>query len=152
MRRRSAPVAVAAVAAVVLWIGMPDNTKMAAIECLRPTTVEMLPLPEACVETNESPPPDLIRSVEAQRAFYELTLQKLVTCRTTNPVVAVSMLSEELRQKWLPLYVGCCSYQAGRHVVVVAGGFGDKGPVMVQAALIQSRWAYFRANWRKRRP
>ncbi len=149
--------ALTVLAATVLWISTPYSAKQAVGECFRPTTLKMMPLPDGCVQTDETPPANLMRIVEYQRAFYHLTLQRVVVCRTSRrfpqsePGFAHAAFSDEIRKRWLPLYVGCCSYQFRRHVTVLVEDADENGSVIVEAALVQSRWLYLRLNWRKDR-
>jgi hypothetical protein len=141
----------------VLWISEPYGAMQALGECLRPTTLTMIPLPEGCEQTSEVPPANLMRIVEYQRAFYHLTLQRLVVCRSprrypqNEPTFSELAFSEKVRKQWRPLYVGCCSYQFRRHVTVVVAENNERGSVLVVAALIQSRWRFLRLNWHKYR-
>lgn len=126
-------------------------------EYFRPTVVKMMPLPKGCTPTDETPPANLMRIVEYQRNFYHLEMQKVIVCRTNNvlpqggPEFLKEVFGDEIRKRWLPLYVGCCSYQFRRHVVVVIASADLNGSVVVEAALIQSRWEYLRSNWAKDR-
>src|SRR5260370_30621811 len=45
----------------VLWIIEPYGASQALAECLRHTTVKMMPLPEGCIQANETPPANLMR-------------------------------------------------------------------------------------------
>ena len=141
--------------AAILWVSEPYGAAQALAECLRPATTKMMPLPEGCIQTSETPPENLMRIVERQRASYGLTLQRVVVCRTarrlssSGPDLAEAAFSEETRKRWLPLYVGCCSYQFRRHVAVVVADVSENGSLLVEAALVQSRWLYFRLNWRR---
>ncbi len=136
-----------------LWIGGPFGATQALGEYLHPTTVEMMPLPDGCVPTNETPPANLMRIVEHQKNVYHLALQKVIVCRTARkfphiePDFTEAAFSKETRKRWLPLYLGCCSYQFRRHVAVVVFDSNESGSIMVEAALIQSRWDYLRLNW-----
>jgi hypothetical protein len=107
-----------------------------------------MPLPNDCVETAEAAPANLLRIVRHQKEFYHLSLQRMVRCRTTRrfphsePDFTNAVFSEEVRKRWLPLYVGCCSYQFGRHVAVVVVHDRSSGSLVLEAVLIQSRWDY----------
>lgn len=142
----------------VLWAWIPNSIKQTLTDSLGPTTVEIMPLRDGCAVSNEVPPSGLMRIVEYQREFYHLTLQKVVVCRSAKrftqaePTFAEEAFSEDTRRRWLPLYVGCCSYQYRRHVAVVVADVNKSGSVIVEAALIRSRWAYFRSNWAADRP
>jgi len=144
-------------ATAALWIYGPNSAKQILGEYFRPTTVMMMPLPEGCIQSKETPPANLMRIVESQKSFYRLTLQDLVVCRTAKRFpqgghgIAEAIFSEEVRKRWLPLYVGCCSYQFRRHFAVVVTDARENGSVMVEAALVQSRWDYLWLNWRKDR-
>jgi hypothetical protein len=150
----TAAATLAVATAGVLW---PNASRHAIGECLRNTTVEMIPLPEGCIQTKEIPPENLMRIIEQQEVFYHLELQKVVVCKTANRLSSDGLdlikgaFSEETRKRWLPLYVGCCSYQFRRHVTVVAAQADENGSLIAEAALVQSRWDYLRANWAKDR-
>jgi hypothetical protein len=137
----------------VLWAGGLFDAAQALSEYLYPTTVEGMYLPHGCIETNETPPPDLMRIVEAQKNLYHLTLQKTVVCRSAR-----RLLGFEQRFAGLPLgegdpcrrlSKGCCSCQFGRHVIVAAADPRENGSVLVHANLVQSRWDYLRLKWDK---
>src|ERR1700722_2007229 len=123
-----------------------------------PRTLEMMPLPEGCVVANEPPPPNLVRMVEYRRDFYRLTLQKMVVCKTphrfpqSEPDFTNAAFGEEIREVWLPVYVGCCTCEFRRHFAIVLADVNDKGSLIVEAALVQNRWDYFRHNWNKKQP
>ena len=140
-------------AMVALCVYGRDSAKRALAECLRPTTVIMLPLPEGCVHTNESPPASAMRIIEDQRNSYHLSLQEVVVFRIPNGGSPLDSdftkwnIDEESRKRWLPLYVGCCTYQFRRHVAVIVPAVGEHGSLVVTAALVQSRWDYLRLNW-----
>jgi hypothetical protein len=137
----------------VLWTGVLLDVPQALGEYLRPTTEESGYMPQGCILTNETPPPDLMRIVENQKEFYHLTLQKVVVCRSTRRLlgfeqrfVGLPFGDEDLCR---PLLKGCCSCQFGRHVVVAAANPTDTGSVLVGASLIQSRWDYLRLKWNR---
>jgi hypothetical protein len=133
----------------------PLGVTQAMGEYLRPTTVKLMPLPPDCVPSNETLSPEALRIVEYQRNFYRLVLQKIVVCRTpckfstTEPDFTEEAFDQSTRRKWLPLYVGCCSYKYRRHVAVVIAQQDERGCLISQAALIQSRLEFLRSNWTK---
>ena len=137
-----------------LW-GGPFGVTQALGEYLWPTTVKLMPLPSDCVPSNEAPSPEALRIVEYQRSFYRLSLQKMVVCRTPRkfpemePDFTEQAFDQNTRRRWLPLYVGCCSYQYRRHVAVVIAQKDERGSLISQAALIQSRREFLRSNWTK---
>jgi hypothetical protein len=136
--------------ALVLWFVSPLDYRV-LLEALRPTTVEMLPIPDGCVATDAAPPPTLMKVVEQQKSFYHLKLQKVVVCKTTtrlSPDFPSHTLHGIGAEQWLPLYVGCSSYQHRRHVVVEVASVDETGSVVAQAALVQCRWDFLRAKWR----
>lgn len=141
--------------AALLWMSQPSGAARAIEECLRPTAVKIAPIPKDCVPTDEAPPANLMRIVDNQMRFYHLTLQKVVVCETARTVSQSDLeraaFPEDTGKRWLPLYVGCCSYQFRRHVVVVVADTNEHGSVIVQAALVQNRWDYVRSNWSKKR-
>jgi len=152
-----AALALAMFLVVALWVGGPLGATQALGEYLRPTTVEMMPLPDGCVPVNEAPASNAVRIVEHQRNVYHLALQKVVVCRTARrfphlePDFTELAFSPETRKRWLPLYLGCCSYQFRRHIAVVVADSNESGSVIVEAALIQTRWDYLRFNWSRNR-
>jgi hypothetical protein len=103
----------------------------------------------------ETPSPEALRIVEYQRSFYRLALQEIVVCRTPRKLATMEpdfteqVFDASTRRKWLPLYVGCCSYKYRRHVAIVTAQQDEKGSVISQALLIQSRLEFLRANWTK---
>jgi hypothetical protein len=139
---------------VLLW-GGPFGATRALGEFLLPTTVRVMPLPSDCVPSNETPSPEAQRIVEYQRSFYRLSFQKIVVCRSSRtfpkgePDFTSQVFDDDTRRKWLPLYVGCCSYQYRRHVAVVIAQQDERGSLISQAALIQSRRDFLRLNWTK---
>jgi hypothetical protein len=139
---------------VLVWAG-PLSVAQAFGEYLWPTTVKLMPLPSDCVPSEEAPSPAALRMVEYQRSFYRLALQKIVVCRTPRkfptmePDFTEQVFDRSTRGKWLPLYVGCCSYQYRRHVAIVIAEQDERGSLISQAALIQSRREFLRSNWTK---
>jgi hypothetical protein len=133
----------------------PLGITHALTEYLLPTTVQLMNLPSDCVPSNETPSPEALRIVEYQRSFYRLSFQKIVVCRTPRkfpsmePDFTDQVFAQNTLRKWLPLYVGCCSYQYRRHVAVVISQQDERGALISQAALIQSRWDFLRFNWAK---
>ena len=138
----------------LLWGGSLGVTQ-AMGEYLWPTTVKLMPLPQDCVLSEEAPSPETLRIVEYQRSFYRLAIQKIVVCRTPRklptmePDFTVQVFDQSTRRKWLPLYVGCCSYKYRRHVAIVIAQQDERGSLISQAALIQSRGEFLRSNWTK---
>jgi len=155
--KRSVLVAIISLSMMVIvavaWIFKPFDVAQAIGEYLLPTTVEDLVAPQACIETNEPPPPDLMQIVEDQKSLYHLTLQKVSVCRSARRYQAFERrfaglpFGDEFRKRWKPLSKGCCSCQFRRHVIVFVADSNESGSVVVQAALIQSRWDYLRQNW-----
>jgi hypothetical protein len=135
--------------------GRPFGVTQAIGEYLWPTTVELMSLPSDCVPSNEAPSPEALRIVEYQENFYRLSMQKIIVCRTPRmfprmePDFTNQVFDQNTRERWLPLYVGCCSYRYRRHVSVVIAQQDQRGSVISQAALIQSRWDFLRSNWTK---
>ena len=90
-----------------------------------------------------------MRIIESQRSFYRLSLQKIVVCRTPRRASPTEAFTGQIRKQWLPLYVGgCCSYQFRRHVAIMIADADETGTVIVEAALLQTRWEYLRRDWR----
>jgi hypothetical protein len=67
--------------ALVIWFAAPLDYR-AFSEAFRPTTVEMLPIPDGCVPTDVPPPAPLMQVVDRQRICYRLRLQKVFVCKT----------------------------------------------------------------------
>src|ERR1035441_8285576 len=118
-RRSFVAVALAGLAAAVVWTSELRRVVRILGECLRPTTVEMMPLPKGCIPTTAAPPANLMWIVDSQESLYHLTRQKLVVCITAlclpriEPDFSEAAFDQEVRKRWPPLYVGCCSYQFG---------------------------------------
>ncbi len=141
------------VGAIVLGIALSLTGGLLGVvqalgEYLYPTTVVTMELPAACIATGGTPPPDLMRILENQRRLYNLSVQRVTTCTSARSLSWLdphfAALGEEERERWRPLDKGCCSCQHGRHVVVEAAAPSGTGSIVVQAALIQSRWDYLR--------
>lgn len=68
----------------VLWaIVWPlASNRQILSEYWSPTTVETVAFPSGCVQTDDPPPPKLMRVVEQQRDAYALSLQTIKVCRT----------------------------------------------------------------------
>jgi hypothetical protein len=129
--------------------GSYDCTRLALAEYFRPTTSELMPLSEDCVEVREQPSVKFLQIVRSQELAYNLTLQKIVSCKTQHqiplaePSFSQLMFDQETRNRWLPLYIGCCTYQFRRHFTVVAAQPSEGGFDVTRAALIQNRTDYF---------
>jgi hypothetical protein len=138
----------------LLW-GGSLGVIQATGEYLWPTTVQLMPLPADCVPSNEAPSPEALRIVQYQKSFYQLALQETVVCRTPRkfsniePDFTEQVFDQSTRRKWLPLYVGCCSYKYRRHVAIIIAQQDERGSLISQAALIQSRRKFLRSNWTK---
>jgi len=135
--------ALAVVVAGATCILAPSSARRALGECLRPATVEAIPLPAGCIPTNEAPPARAMAIVETERSHYHLRLQKVLVCRTATRQLP-GFLVKQVESRWLPLYVGCCGFQFRRHVAVVVACDDGDGSMVVEAALLQNRWEYFR--------
>lgn len=138
----------------LLWGGSLGVTQ-ATGEYLWPTTVRLMPLPSDCVPSEEAPSPETLRIVEYQKSFYRLALQRIIVCRTPRKLPAMEpdftdqVFDQSTRRKWLPLYVGCCSYKYRPHVAIIIAQQDERGSLILQAALIQSRHEFLRSNWTK---
>jgi hypothetical protein len=123
---------------------------LAGREYFSRTTEIMMPLRDHCTTVNEAPPDGFMTIVEMQRASYGLELQRVAVCRSERqwpqgePEFTQAAFSDQTQEQWLPLYLGCCSYQFRRHVTVVATQRSGSGSVVLMAALVQSRWRYLR--------
>jgi hypothetical protein len=111
-----------AITIVMLWVFKPLDVLQALAEYLYPTTTEMMPLPEGCVQTGETPPQNLLQLIETQRDTYQLRLQALIVCKATRRYPSLEFravglpLGEAFLRRWRPLAKGCCSCQYRRHV------------------------------------
>ena len=105
----------------------------ALVECLGPTTVEMMPLPEGCVQTNEAPAAQTMKIVEMQKNFYHLALQKVIVCRTphrfpaSEPDFSETAFSQAVRRSG-------CRYMSG---VAVSGSSLDSEPMDLSATQLE---------------
>jgi hypothetical protein len=155
MRRRAMLGLWAAIATMwfvfVLWAARLLDVPQALVEYLRPTTVEAMYLPQGCIQTNETPPLDLMRIVEDQKNLYDLALQKVVVCRSARRLLGFERRFMGFRfgegDPCRPLSKGCCSCQFLRHVIVEVAEPSENGSVLVHADLIQSRWNYLQLKW-----
>jgi hypothetical protein len=124
--------------------------QLAMTEYLKPTTVEAIPLPAGCNETSEELPARLMEIVKSQQTAYGLTLQNVVVCRSplrlpaSEPSFTQKAFDVQVRKRWIPAYVGCCTYVFRRHFAVVASDNGATGSVVVVASLVESRWDYIK--------
>lgn len=141
------------VAFAMLFSLLPRGATDALLEYTRPTTVQYMPLPRECVSTTEPPPQELMHIVSSQETHYSLELQKVIVCRTARnlpqnaPYFSKETYAADLMKRWLPLYVGCCSYKYKRHVAIIAYSSDGRGSLFAEAVLIQKRWAYLLSNW-----
>ena len=71
---------------LVVWIFEPLNVTEALGEYLISTTVETVPI--ECSQANEPPPAALMEVIDAQTAFYHLTLQTVSVCRSQSQNLA----------------------------------------------------------------
>jgi hypothetical protein len=117
----------AALLLVLLSVGyetIPHALKQALLECIRPATVIMIPLPAECSPAQTGAPSYLLQIVRSQAAFYDLQLQTLVVCKMLRhfrrPSIDQSVSGLEIPKHWRPMYVGCCTYSFGRHFAIVA--------------------------------
>ena len=94
-------------------------------------------------------------TLERKCGFYQLALQEMVVCRTPRklpniePDFTEQVFDQSTRKKWLPLYVGCCSHKYRRHVAIIIAQQDERGSLISQAALIQSRREFLWSNWTK---
>ena len=148
----------AAVVAVVVailglvWIGGPWGATQALGECLRPTAARVITLPAQCTE-NEKPPDELIQAVQSQAALQRLELQKVLVCRSNlnlpqgDPRFVAVVIGRSNLTHWLPLQPAGHTFQFRRHFIAVTAD--ERGNLIVEVALVQSRWDYLRQNWNK---
>jgi hypothetical protein len=124
--------------------------RLAVREIFQPTTVDIMPLSFNCSETQEAIPDPVQQIIEAQKSSYNLVLQNVKTCRTRmhlpqqEPEFTEAAFAEATRRRWLPAYIGCCTYSFRRHFAVVVTKPDAQGDLIVVATLIQSRWTYLR--------
>jgi len=150
MNRGLLALAIASGIVGILWIGGSWGATQALGEYFRPTRSSMMSLPGQCTE-NETPPENFMRRVESQAAMYNLSLQKVVVCRgapgipQNDSLFAGAVLGRRDLSHWLALRPHGCVYQFRRHFAVVTTD--EEGDVLVEAALIQSRWDYLMQNW-----
>jgi hypothetical protein len=134
------------------FLAWPSLTcvQLAMTEYLKPTTIEVIPLPEGCNETSEEAPERLMEIVKAQQTVYHLTLQNVVVCRTpqrlptSGPSFTQKAFDVQVQKRWIPAYVGCCTYIFRRHFAVVVPDNGATGAVVIVASLVESRWDYIK--------
>jgi hypothetical protein len=144
------------VAAAVLWVSGPHAglhvTMQALRECLHPTTVVMMPLPEGCTPTSEMPPEKLMVMMD-QRQRANFTLQRVIVCRTKErlpngpPELMEGASGAGTHTRWLLWNIAIRVYQFRRHVTVVAFNVDENGTLIGEAAFIQGRWSYLRSHW-----
>lgn len=140
---------------IVMWGGGFLEVPTALSECLAPVTFRAIYLPVGCAQTNETPPADLMGTVENQARLSGAKIRRIIVCRTADRLVALERHAGGLHlgdqeTDCRPVAKGCCSCQIGRHVVVMATEPRDSGSVLLRADLIQSRWDHVRASWDKR--
>jgi len=158
--RRSLGIAIVATTLLgvfIVWMAGLFGTLQAVGEYLKPTVVDDLVPPPGCGQTGEAAPADLMRVVENQRNLYHLDLQKVVVCKSAQRMPALERrfaglpFGEGAVKHWKPLSEGCCSVQHGRHVLVMVADSSERGTVLVEAALIQTRWDYLLTTFSERR-
>jgi hypothetical protein len=119
-------------------------------EYLRPTQIVEIPLSVACAPSMERPSARAMTIIESQAKQYHLVLQSVVVCRTSQrvtqsePGFAEMFFNTDIRAKWLPAYVGCCTYSFRRHFAIVVAENSSEGALIVRASLIQGRWEYLK--------
>lgn len=142
---------------LTLWAGGLFGVVAALGNCLRPAPKEARWLPPGCVPTNDPTPQGLMRIVEERERLSHATLEKLVVCRSASRLTPLEQryvglpFGEQFRMRWGTLTGGCCSCQAGRHILVIAAEASGTGSILVRANLIQSRWVHLCSEWNKRR-
>lgn len=147
LRPRSLAIAVLLIVALCCIAG--PYTLLGVSECLRPTTVEIVRLPEGCIESNETALVELMKLVEQQRAWYGLTLQTVIVCKTPRPLgtgqpgLTDGVFDSATNRRWLPNKIGCCTFTFHRHFIVEAAMNSPTQATVVLAALIQSRSSYW---------
>jgi hypothetical protein len=118
-------------------------------EYLSPTQVLAIPLPPACSPSDQKPTLGTLALIGSQAAHYHLVLQSSAVCRmaTVQPLNEsefATFFSSDVLQRWLPSYLGCCTYSFRRHFAVVVAENRDGGTLVVAANLVQSRWEYLK--------
>jgi hypothetical protein len=149
MRIKHRSLAIAIPLIVVLCCMVGPYTLLGVSEYLRPTTAEMVRLPEGCVESGETAPAELMKLVERQREWYGLTLQTVVVCKIPHPLgtgrpgLTEGVFDSTANRRWLPNYFGCCTFTFRRHFIVEAAMNTPNEATVVLAAMIQSRSSYW---------
>ena len=119
-------------------------------EYLRPTSTVPIPLRQTLFPTDQAPSPEARSIIESQAEHYHLALQSIAVYRSSlakpqsENEFAAAFFSPEVRQRWLPAYVGCCTYSFRRHYAIIVVENGGDGSTLVAATLIQNRWDYIK--------
>ena len=111
-----------------------------------------IPLTRTCVPSGQDPQPRTRAFIESQATQFHLRLQSIRVCRSTSIGPAAQSerdfanvsFSAEVRDRWLPAYIGCCTYAFRRHFAIVVEEPAVDGPMLIVATLIQSRWDYMK--------
>jgi hypothetical protein len=141
-------------AGFLLWVGGPWGITQALGEYLRPSAVLFRPISPGCSPLDAAPA-GILRAIEFRRQRLGLTLQATVICHSQLPVVpmahrtAKSLYDFEPDRVWQYAGGDHAVSQFRRHFVVAA--ISDDGRVVVEAALVQSRWDFLRLNWHRLR-
>ena len=148
MRIRPRSLAIAVPLIVLCCVAGP-YTLLGASEYLRPTTMELVSLPDNCVRDQGTTPSELTEFIEKQQAWYGLTPQKVMVCRTARPLgdgqtgIIEEVFDSQSNGRWLPSKYGCCTFAFRRHYIIEAAINTPSGATVVMAALIQSRYRYW---------
>jgi hypothetical protein len=119
-------------------------------EYLSLTQVLAIPLPLACSPSDQKPTLGTLALIGSQAAHYHLVLQSTAVCRmvTVQPLdeseFATAFFSLDVRRRWLPSYLGCCTYSFRRHFAVIVVENRDGGTIVVAANLVQNRREYLK--------
>jgi hypothetical protein len=133
---------------VFVWNPYRTCVLLSLREYFHPTQVLAIPLPQTCSPSDQKPSPRTLALIGSQAAHYHLVLQSTAVCQmpTAQPRAesefAAAFFSAEVRQRWLPSYVGCCTYSFRRHFAIIVAENSDQGATVVAATLVQSRWDY----------
>jgi hypothetical protein len=119
-------------------------------ELFRPVRVISVPLPQTCVPLRVEPSGAAMAIVSSQAERFRLKLEAVSICRMPEPQpqsereFAFKFFNQTVREHWLEVYGGCCTYSYRRNFAVVIVQNSEDGAIVVSASLVQDRWAYLR--------
>lgn len=133
---------------VLMWNPYRTCMLLSLREYVHPTQALAIPLPQACSPSDQKPSARTLALIGTQAGHYHLLLQSIAVCRmsTAQPQAesefAAAFFNMQGRQRWLPSYVGCCTYSFRRHFAVIVAENDSTGATVVAATLVQGRWDY----------